>query len=166
MSAALEAQRVELETQLAELTRQVRAVGRELTPEENERLAKVSGPLRQRLADYFTNRMIHEGRPEVVSRGTPITGDAAQRGLEEARTRLATRPCESLCPAAEMLHPVDGSVALRCAIEGTLLSSKSAPQSLLTFCIGTSEGSHEMCPTWVAHREAERTGRKLEGAEV
>lgn len=163
MNPALEAKRVELEAELASLQRQIRSVGRELTDEENERVAALTAPLRQRLAAYYTERMIGD-RPEVVSRGKPVSGDAAQRGLEEARSLLAARPCASACPAAQMLHPVDGSVALRCAIEGTSLSSKTDPQSLLTFCIGTSENAHEVCPTWQTHREAEAAGREFEGA--
>lgn len=166
MSATLEARRVELERELLSVQRQIRSAGRALTPDENERLAKHTAGLRQRLAAYFTERMVMD-RPEVVSRGAPVSGDAAQRGLEEARARLAARPCASGCPAAQMLHPVDGSVSLRCGVEGTVLSSKSDPQSLLSFCIGADgDNAHEFCPTWQAAREAEFAGRQIEGVGV
>lgn len=157
--AGLDQQRVEIERDLALLQRQVREVGRPLTHEENAVVSQRAGEIRQRLANYMTQKLIEE-RPEVISRGAPVSGDAAQHGLEEARARLSG--CVS-CPAAQEIHPVDGSIGCRCQIEGSILTSKTDPQSLLTFCVGTRPDAYESCPTWMAARDAELAGRPLEG---
>jgi hypothetical protein len=159
----LERRRVEIERELALLQRRVRSIGRSLSPDERAQVAEQAAGLRQKLADFYMERMVND-RPEVVSRGEPVSGDAAQRGLEEARARLRGG-CPS-CPAAQEINAVDGSVSLRCAIEGSILSSKSDPQSLLTFCVGVTPGAYQGCPTWMSQREAELAGRQLEGAVV
>lgn len=146
---------VRLRRQIEELARS----GNLHDPDVRRGIEAKAAEIRKQLADHLMVRMI-ENRPEVISRGQPISGAAAQAGQLEARTRLeATRAFKdacSDCPAAQVMRRVDGGVNVRCGVEHTLLSSASDPQSLLTFCMG----DHEVCPSWRAQRDSELAGRK------
>jgi hypothetical protein len=147
---AADAEGRELQADMARVAARVQAVARhrELTPEEERRIFEQTAGLRERLARYMTARMI-ERRPEVVTRGAPVSGEAAQRGLEKARETL--RGLESFrrqrpgCPAANLL----GRGAVRCAVEHSTLDPHGDPMSLATFCYG----DHTRCPTWRAERD-------------
>lgn len=120
---------------------------------------------RRRLTD-FRKRMMEdhfrrqiEQRPEVISRGKPVSGEAAHRGLAVARYLLGkaiSSRKESPCPAALTLsHSPDTQV--RCGIERTLLAERTDPQSMLSFCFG----DYTACPSWRVQRESDWSGRRL-----
>ena len=50
--------------------------------------------------------------------------------------------------------------ALRCGVEGTVLTAAGDPMSVSTFCLG----DHTNCPSWRAEREAQWAGRRLDVA--
>lgn len=154
---------VELERRTVKLNRQIRELGRPLTADEERTVRVQASQIRQGLADAVSDRLI-ANRPELVSKGQPVSGAAAQNGLLEARARLHKTPgfksaCSS-CPAAEVSRRVDGAVVVVCRVEGTTLSSAGDPQSLLTFCLGDPQA----CPSWQAEKEAIAAGRKLDVA--
>lgn len=150
---------VELERRTVRLNRQIRSLGRPLTAEEERHVHEETQQIRQGIADEMVDRMI-VNRPELVSRGQPVSGQAAQRGQQEARTRLhKTRGFKEVCsdcPAATVSRRVDGAVVVHCRVEGTTLTSAADPQSLLTFCMG----SPLSCPSWQAEKEAIAAGRR------
>lgn len=149
----------ELERRGLLLKRKVRSLGRPPSAEEEREIRKEARAIREGLADSMMQQLIHD-RPEVISRGKPHSGEAAQRGQNEARSRLHDKPefkdaC-SRCPAAAVTQRVDGEVSVVCGVEGTVLSSATDPQSVLTFCMG----DHLGCPSWQAEKEAIAAGRK------
>ena len=158
----LEAEGQSLQAEMDRAVRRASSLGRSLTSREEQELFDTTAGLRQRIADW-TARKMFERRPEVRSHGTPVAGAAAKRGLEEARARL--RQSEGFkkrqrCPAADVLTEDPDRFALRCGVEGTVLSAAGDPMSVHTFCVG----DHTRCPSWRAEREANWAGRKLEVA--
>lgn len=145
---------------MALLARRVRSIGRPLTVEEKKTVTDQAAKLRARLAEVLSDRMIG-GRPELVSKGKPVGGELTKRGLDEARTRLERkrefREACSECPAATVFRQVGDAVSVLCNVEGSLLSSRTDPQSVLTFCMG----DYLSCPTWIAGKEAEWAGRDV-----
>lgn len=138
----------------------MRTLGRPLTPAEQRYVRERVARLRLRLEEHIFERMVQE-RPELRTAGKPVTAELARRGQEEARARLAVLPCESRCPAARVIRPASGGVAVHCAVEDQVLSSRSDPQSLLTFCMG----AYESCPSWRLEKEQiAATGRSVEAA--
>jgi hypothetical protein len=153
--ASFEDEGLTLKREMDELARRVNAVGRPLTDQEEAAVVSQSSDLRRRIADWMTRRTIL-GRPEVLTRGRPVSGAAAKRGLQEARRVLEARRsfrrgCSG-CPAATDL-PGGG---VRCGVEQTTLRPDDDPMSLATFC----HGEYKDCPSWRAERER-RTTRPL-----
>lgn len=150
---------VELERRTTKLNRQIRSLGRPLTAEEEREVHVQTAQIRQGIADAMVDRLI-TNRPELVSRGQPLSGVAAQRGQVEARARLhqtaGFKGACSACPAASVSRRVDGAVVVVCRVEDTELSSSSDPQSMLTFCLG----NHLECPSWQAEKEAMAAGKR------
>src|SRR4051812_3982940 len=117
---------VELERRALQLKRQIRSVSRPLTAEETEHVRAESQAIRQAIADTMVDRMIHQ-RPEVVTRGAPVSHVAVERGRVEARNRLREKPefkaaCSD-CPAAQVRRRIDDVVEVKCRVEGTTLTS-------------------------------------------
>lgn len=142
------------------LIAKVRSLRRPLTEDERRAVGARARALRPIIAAAHERAMI-EGRPEVVSRGAPVSGIGAQRGQEEARRRLAARvrakgaACVE-CPAASAHRTGGDELLVVCGVELSELSSRTDPQSLLTFCAG----DYKACTSWIAEREAQRAGRK------
>jgi hypothetical protein len=140
--------------EFAKLQRKVRDLGRPLTPSEALEVETATAKVRGILAQHMVRKLI-DNRPEVISRGKPQAGDAAHRGLEEARRRLGendrAKGCRSDCPAATVTRATGVGVLVDCAIEGTRLSTETDPQSTLTFCFG----EYTACPSWQIEKERE-----------
>ena len=151
----------ELQADMDRVAARVQAVARHraLTPEEETRIFDQTAELRDRLARYMQRRMIDE-RPEVITHGKPVSGEAAHRGLEKARETLRELPTfqrrRPPCPAANVL----GRGAVRCPIEHSTLDPHDDPMSLATFCYG----NHQACPTWRAERDRRTSGPLIAGA--
>jgi hypothetical protein len=140
-----------LEREVEQLRRRAATMWR-AAPDDRRRFNRDVAEFRKRAADHFVERQA-ENRPEVITRGKPFLGDLAQRGQVEARYRLERTQGFKLacsdCPAAQTSREVGGGVRVECRVEGTTLSSRTDPQSLLTFCMG----DHQSCPSWVMDRE-------------
>lgn len=121
-------------------------------PAEQREFNREVAEVRKQAAVVLSERMV-EQRPEVISRGAPFLGGLARAGQSEARRRLEqTRGFKAACsdcPAANVSRETSGGVRVLCRVEGTELSSRTDPQSLLTFCLG----NHRACPSWVMERE-------------
>jgi hypothetical protein len=141
-----------LEQEVEQLRREA-ATMQDATPEERRRFNRKVAEFRKRTADHLAERMAQQ-RPEVLTRGKPFLGNLMHRGQVEARRRLERtdgfRLACSDCPAAQVSREIDDGVRVECGVEGTTLSSRTDPQSLLTFCLG----DYKACPSWVMNREA------------
>jgi hypothetical protein len=159
---AAEGQRLQAESDA--VLREVQRLGRPPTEAEQRTIFERTAGLRQRIADWAARKLV-VGRPEVRTHGSPVAGEAAKRGLEEARARLREnedfRKGRSRCPAAAVMSADPGRwITVRCGVEHSVLSSEGDPMSIATFCCG----DHTRCPSWQAEREAGWAGRRLEVA--
>jgi hypothetical protein len=59
------------------------------------------------------------------------------------------------CPAGTPVFETRGGSGCRCGIEGTTLTAKSDPSSLVTFCLG----EYHLCTTWEAEKLRIEEGR-------
>jgi hypothetical protein len=146
------------EREAAELLGRVRSLGRPLSEDERRTVGAKARLLREQIAGSYQRDLV-ERRSEVLTHGRPAAAFAARRGQDEARRRIAEKVQGSGarcvgCPAADAQR-VDDGLLVHCRVEGSVLSSRTDPQSVLSFCAG----DYRLCPSWRAEREAERAGR-------